>query len=58
MFKNMVGLDEDVLVFVLLFLVVVCVCIDLFYFNVGVIVCGVSGNWYFGVNMEFLGVIM
>lgn len=52
------GLDEDVLVFVLFLLAAVCVCMLLLNFNVGVIVCGVSGIWYFGVNMEFIGVIM
>lgn len=58
MLQYVIGLDEDVLVFVLLLFVVVCVCFDFFYFNVGVIVCGVSGCWYFGGNMEFFGVIM
>ncbi|TGD53623.1 hypothetical protein C9F10_00735, partial [Salmonella enterica subsp. enterica serovar Poona] len=26
---------------------------DLSHFNVGAIARGVSGNWYFGANMEF-----
>lgn len=31
---------------------------DLSHFNVGAIARGVSGRWYFGGNMEFLGATM
>lgn len=38
-----------------------CRCLrapDLSHFNVGAIARGVSGRWYFGGNMEFLGATM
>ncbi|ELE0785505.1 cytidine deaminase [Salmonella enterica] len=56
--KNATGLDEDALAFALLPLAAACARTDLSHFNVGAIVRGVSGNWYFGANMEFLGATM
>lgn len=49
------GLDEDALAFALLPLAAACARADLSHFNVGAIARGVSGTWYFGGNMEFLG---
>ncbi|EAM8546966.1 cytidine deaminase [Salmonella enterica subsp. enterica serovar Buzu] len=56
--KNTAGLDEDALAFALLPLAATCARTDLSHFNVGAIARGVSGNWYFGANMEFLGATM
>ncbi|HAU3345718.1 TPA: cytidine deaminase [Salmonella enterica subsp. houtenae] len=56
--KNTTGLDEDALAFALLPLAAACARTDLSHFNVGAIARGVSGNWYFGANMEFLGATM
>jgi len=52
------GLDEDALAFALLPLAAACARADLSKFNVGAIARGVSGTWYFGGNMEFLGATM
>ena len=52
------GLDEDALAFALLPLSAACARADLSHFNVGAIARGVSGTWYFGGNMEFLGATM
>lgn len=52
------GLDEDALAFALLPLAAACARADLSHFNVGAIARGVSGTWYFGGNMEFLGATM
>ncbi|HEP1896690.1 cytidine deaminase [Kluyvera cryocrescens] len=52
------GLDEDALAFALLPLAAACARADLSKFNVGAIARGVSGIWYFGGNMEFLGATM
>lgn len=35
-----------------------CARADLSHFNVGAIARGISGTWYFGGNMEFLGATM
>lgn len=56
--KRESGLDEDALAFALLPLAAACARTDLSHFNVGAIARGVSGNWYFGSNMEFLGATM
>ncbi|EHM2230314.1 cytidine deaminase [Salmonella bongori] len=56
--KNATGLDEDALAFALLPLAAACARTDLSHFNVGAVARGVSGNWYFGANMEFLGATM
>ncbi len=56
--KNTARLDEDALAFALLPLAAACARTDLSHFNVGAIARGVSGNWYFGANMEFLGATM
>jgi cytidine deaminase len=55
---NATGMDEDALAFALLPLAAACARTDLSRFNVGAIARGVSGNWYFGANMEFLGATM
>ncbi|WP_039058688.1 cytidine deaminase [Enterobacter sp. Bisph1] len=52
------GMDEEALAFALLPLAAACARTDLSHFNVGAIARGVSGNWYFGANMEFLGATM
>ena len=52
------GMDEDELAFALLPLAAACARTDLSHFNVGAIARGVSGSWYFGANMEFLGATM
>jgi cytidine deaminase len=56
--KSATGLDEDALAFALLPLAAACARADLSHFNVGAIARGVSGTWYFGGNMEFIGATM
>lgn len=56
--KSATGLDEDALAFALLPLAAACACTPLSHFNVGAIARGVSGTWYFGGNMEYLGATM
>lgn len=56
--KTASGLDDDALAFALLPLAAACARTDLSHFNVGAIARGVSGNWYFGANMEFAGSTM
>jgi cytidine deaminase len=56
--QSATGLDEDALAFALLPLAAACARADLSHFNVGAIARGVSGTWYFGGNMEFLGATM
>lgn len=56
--KRESGLDEDALAFALLPLAAACARTDLSHFNVGAIARGISGAWYFGGNMEFLGATM
>lgn len=56
--RNATGLDEDALAFALLPLAAACARADLSHFNVGAIARGISGSWYFGGNMEFLGATM
>ena len=56
--KSATGLDEDALAFALLPLAAACACTPLSHFNVGAIARGVSGTWYFGANMEFIGATM
>lgn len=51
-------LDADALAFALLPLAAACARTDLSHFNVGAIARGVSGTWYFGANMEFIGATM
>lgn len=51
--KRESGLDEDALAFALLPLAAACARTPLSNFNVGAISRGISGNWYFGGNMEF-----
>ncbi len=52
------GLDEDALALALLPLAAACAVAPLSNFNVGAVARGVSGNWYFGANMEFIGATM
>ncbi len=56
--RNATGLDEDALAFALLPIAAACARADLSHFNVGAIARGISGTWYFGGNMEFLGATM
>lgn len=52
--KQLTGLDDDALALELLPLAASCAVATVSNFNVGAISRGVSGNWYFGANMEFL----
>ncbi len=56
--KNQTGLDDDALAFALLPLAASCARAALSNFNVGAVARGVSGNLYFGANMEFAGTTM
>src|SRR5690606_5726843 len=56
--KQATGLDEDALAFALLPLAAACARTPVSHFNVGAIARGVSGTWYFGGNMEFIGATM
>ncbi|MCT4702502.1 cytidine deaminase [Enterobacteriaceae bacterium H20N1] len=56
--KRQTGLDDDALAFALLPLAAACARTDLSNFNVGAVARGVSGNLYFGANMEFAGTTM
>lgn len=47
------GLDEEALALALLPIAACCAVATVSNFNVGAIARGVSGNWYFGANMEF-----
>ncbi|MBD8451326.1 cytidine deaminase [Serratia rubidaea] len=56
--KQRCGLDDDALAFALLPLAAACSLTPISQFNVGAIARGVSGNLYFGANMEFSGAPM
>lgn len=56
--ERQTGLDDDALAFALLPLAASCARTDLSHFNVGAVARGVSGNLYFGANMEFAGTTM
>ncbi|EFE93702.1 cytidine deaminase [Serratia odorifera] len=56
--KQRCGLDDDALAFALLPLAATCSLTPISHFNVGAIARGVSGNLYFGANMEFHGAPM
>ncbi|NDL65999.1 cytidine deaminase [Acerihabitans arboris] len=49
------NLDENALCFALLPLAAACALAPVSRFNVGAVARGVSGNLYFGANMEFIG---
>lgn len=49
------GLSADALAFALLPLAAACSLAPVSHFQVGAIARGISGNWYFGANMEFIG---
>ena len=51
-------MDADALALALLPLAASCAVATVSHFNVGAIARGVSGNWYFGANMEFVGTPM
>ncbi|HDL6962184.1 TPA: cytidine deaminase [Yersinia enterocolitica] len=53
--KTISGLDDDELAFALLPLAAACALTPISDFNVGAIARGISGNLYFGANMEFSG---
>lgn len=53
--KSNSGLDDDALAFALLPLAASCALTPVSNFKVGAIACGISGNLYFGANMEFSG---
>lgn len=48
-------MDADTLALALLPLAAACAVATVSHFNVGAIARGVSGAWYFGANMEFVG---
>ncbi|WP_337025345.1 cytidine deaminase [Pantoea anthophila] len=48
-------IDADTLALALLPLAAACAVATVSHFNVGAIARGVSGAWYFGANMEFVG---
>ncbi|MFV8979518.1 cytidine deaminase [Serratia fonticola] len=56
--KQQCGLDDDALAFALLPLAAACSLTPISHFHVGAVARGVSGNWYFGGNMEFRGAPM
>ncbi len=56
--QQQTGLAEDALALALLPLAAACAVAPLSNFNVGAVARGVSGNWYFGANMEFIGATM
>lgn len=56
--ERQTGLDDNALAFALLPLAASCARTDLSHFNVGAVARGVSGNLYFGANMEFAGTTM
>ncbi|WP_419963684.1 cytidine deaminase [Pantoea vagans] len=51
-------MEADALALALLPLAASCAVATVSHFNVGAIARGVSGNWYFGANMEFVGTPM
>lgn len=53
--KSISGLDDDALAFALLPLAAACALTPVSHFMVGAITRGISGNLYFGANMEFGG---
>ncbi|MFZ4832638.1 cytidine deaminase [Rouxiella sp. Mn2063] len=53
--KLATGLDDNALAFALLPLAAACALTPVSHFNVGAIARGISGNLYFGANMEFSG---
>ena len=55
MVKSVSGLDDDALAFALLPLAAACALAPVSHFMVGAIARGISGNLYFGANMEFSG---
>jgi cytidine deaminase len=56
--KVQTGLDDDALAFSLLPLAAACSLTPISHFHVGAVARGVSGNLYFGANMEFSGASM
>lgn len=56
--KQATGLDDDALAFALLPLAAACSVTPISHFNVGAVARGISGNLYFGANMEFAGAPM
>ncbi|MBJ3815429.1 cytidine deaminase [Shimwellia pseudoproteus] len=56
--KQASGLNDSELAFALLPLAAACAHTEISHFNVGAIARGISGNLYFGANMEFPGTTM
>ncbi|MBS0846887.1 cytidine deaminase [Citrobacter sp. JGM124] len=56
--KQHTGLNDNELAFALLPLAAACARAEISHFNVGAIARGVSGNLYFGGNMEFTSTTM
>ncbi|MGP9434270.1 cytidine deaminase [Ewingella sp. AOP8-B2-18] len=56
--KAQTSLDDDALAFTLLPLAAACSLTPISHFHVGAVARGVSGNLYFGANMEFSGASM
>lgn len=55
MLSDAARLDSNELAFALLPLAAACALTPISHFHVGAVVQGVSGNFYFGANMEFSG---
>ncbi|PVZ87128.1 cytidine deaminase [Serratia sp. S1B] len=53
--KQVCGFDDSMLAFALLPLAAACSLTPISHFQVGAIAQGISGNLYFGANMEFSG---
>lgn len=53
--RDSAELDSDALAFELLPLAAACALTPISHFHVGAIAQGISGNFYFGANMEFAG---
>lgn len=56
--RGLTGLNDNDLAFALLPLAAACARPEISHFNVGAIARGISGNLYFGGNMEFVGTTM
>lgn len=56
--QRQTGMDEDALAFALLPIAAACAQTAISHFNVGAIARGISGNLWFGANMEYPGIAL
>lgn len=56
--RQLTGMNDNDLAFALLPLAAACARPEISHFNVGAVARGISGNLYFGGNMEFVGTTM